>query len=199
MVVIVTEHEVAVEHIAVRVDEVDVVDQPLERLRLAQPGADLGIGAGVLVGGAHARLFLTGLHGDALVLGGDLGVVDLDVLGGGDRAQGEVEPDGLLGLGSQPFDEGVAVLAGGRQELIDGDAARGQLPHRGVDAAAEVRLHECGGRLDVGELHQLCGGAPDQLAAGPVQLGIGEALTDAVGPGGDRVVLPDVLGRPTRR
>ena len=64
VVVVVAEQLVAIEGVAGGIDEVDVVEQPVERLGLADLGADLDVDTGVLVGAADTRHLLAGLHGD---------------------------------------------------------------------------------------------------------------------------------------
>ena len=161
----VAEQLVAIEGVAVGIDELDVVQQPVERLRLADLGANLEVAGTALEGVADTRRLLAGLHGDPLVLGIEVVVGGVDRLGGGDGSQGEIETNGLFRLRAQLLDEGVGVLTGGGQELLDVDAAGSQLAGGSLDAPAQVGVHQRGGRLDVGELDQLGGGAPDQLAA----------------------------------
>ena len=81
MVVVVAEQLVAVEIVAGGVDEVDVVEQPVERLGLADLSADLDVDAGVLVGAADTSQLLAGLHGDPLVLRTELVVVGIQSFG----------------------------------------------------------------------------------------------------------------------
>ena len=101
-----------------------------------------------LVGLAHLVRLLLDLHGHPLVLGGEVAVVGVERLGGGDGAQREVDLDGLLGRALQALDERVGVLAGDREPLLDVDALRLQLAHGALDAALQVALHERLGRLD---------------------------------------------------
>ena len=172
------------------------MEQPVQRLRLADLGPNLDVDPACFIGLAHPRHLLAGLHGDALILRSDLVVGGTEVLGCGDRTQRKIEAYGLLRLGTEPIDERVDVLAGGRQELLDVDALGGELAGGPLHAPAQVRVHQCVWRLDVGELHQLLRGPADQLAPGAVQLGVGEPATDAAGPFGDIVEFADVLGHP---
>ncbi len=96
------EHEVTIDRLAVGVDDLDVVQQPVERLRLADLGDQLGHRVVPLVRLADVLRLLADLHRDPGVLGFEVVVVDLDLLGGGDRAQREVDLDRLLRLLAQP-------------------------------------------------------------------------------------------------
>ena len=71
-VVGVAEDEVAVDRVALGVDDLDVVQQPVEGLRLADLGDQLGHEVVALVGLADLVRLLADLHGDALVLGGEV-------------------------------------------------------------------------------------------------------------------------------
>ena len=90
---------------------------------------------------------MTGLHGDPLILGGDIVVVGLDRLGGGDGAQRQVEPNRLLRLRTQALDERVGVLTGRRQELFDVDTPAGELASGALYPATQVGVDESGRRL----------------------------------------------------
>ena len=153
-----------------------MVEQPVERLRLADLGADLDVDPAGLVGVADACHLLAGLHGDPLVLGRDVVVVGIELLGGGDGTQRQVEPDGLLRLRTEALDERVGVLAGGGQELLDVDAAGGELAGRALDPAAQIGVDQGGRGFDVGELDELGRGPADQLAPRAVQLGSARRL-----------------------
>ena len=105
VVVGVAEDEVAVERVAVGVDHLDVVEQPVEGLGLADLGDQLGHEVVLLVGLADLVRLLLELHGHPLVLGGEVALVGVDALGGGDGAQREVDLDGLLGRALHALDE----------------------------------------------------------------------------------------------
>ena len=148
----------------------------------------------LLVGLADLVRLLAELHGHALVLDGEVALVGVEALGGGDGAQREVDADGLLGRALHALDEAVGVLAGDRQPLLDVDALRLQLAHGALDAALQVALHERLGRLDLGEPGQRLGDPTDELLAGLVELRLGEALGDRRPPGVDGLELAEVLG-----
>ena len=78
------------------VDEGDVVDQPVEGLRLADLGGQLGNGVVLLVQAPDVLGLLLVLHGHPCVLGVEIGAFDDEFLGLGHGAQGEVDLDGLL-------------------------------------------------------------------------------------------------------
>ncbi len=84
--------------VAARVDELDVVDQPVERLRLADLRLQFGHGVVLLVGLADVLGLLAVLHRHAGVLGLEVVRLDLERLGVGDGPQGEVDLDRLDGL-----------------------------------------------------------------------------------------------------
>ena len=109
-VVGVAEDLVPVERVAVRVDHLDVVQQPVEGLRLADLGHQLGHEVVLLVGLADLVRLLTELHGHALVLDVEVALVGVEALGGGDGAQRQVDADGLLGRALHAFDERAGVL-----------------------------------------------------------------------------------------
>ena len=79
---VVAEQVIPIEGIAVGVDEIDVVEQPIEGFGLADLGANLEIAAAGFVGVPNASGLLARLHGDPLVLGDDIVVISLDRLGG---------------------------------------------------------------------------------------------------------------------
>ena len=95
------------------------------------------------------------------------------------------------------LDERVGVLAGGRQPLLHGDALRLQLAHGVLDPPLQVALHHRLGRLDLGEPGERLGDPADELLAGLVELGCGDAARaiDAA-PLLDGVELAEVLGDP---
>ena len=123
-------------------------------------------------------------------------VVDLDRLGGGDGAQGEVDLDGLFRLLAQPFDERVRVLPGGRQPLLEVDALGGELADGVLHPRLQVALDHRLRRLDVDEPGQRLGHLRHQLLADPIELAGADALGDGRSPFLDRLELADVLGDP---
>ena len=80
-VVSLAEHEVTVDRIARRVDDLDVLEQPVERLGLAHLGDEIVDGVVLLVGLADLVGLLANLHRDAGVLGVEVVVGDLEALG----------------------------------------------------------------------------------------------------------------------
>ena len=82
-----------------------MVEQPVERLGLADLGDQLGHEVVALVGLAHLVRLLLDLHGHALVLGGEVALVGVEALGDGDGAQRQVDLDGLLGRAPHALDE----------------------------------------------------------------------------------------------
>src|SRR4051794_16401694 len=66
--VVVAEDQVVVDARTLGVDDLDMVQQPIERLALAQLGDELAHSVVLLVGLAHLGGLLTHLHRDALVL-----------------------------------------------------------------------------------------------------------------------------------
>ena len=193
-VVGVAEDDVAVERLAVGVDHLDVVDQPVERLALADLGRQLGHQVVLLVGLAHLVRLLVELHRHPLVLEGEVALVGIEALGGGDGAQREVDAHGLLGRPLHALDEAVGVLAGDRQPLLDVDALRLQLAHGALDAPLQVALHERLRRVDLGEAGERLGDPADELLAGLVELRLRQPLGDRGPPRLDGLVLAEVLG-----
>ena len=102
----------------------------------------------------------------------------------------------MFRLWTQAFDERVAVLAGGRQELFEVDATGRELSSGALDAAAQIGVDKRLRRLDVGELDELSRRPPDQLVARALQLGLAEAPAYGFRPRGDGVELTDVLPHP---
>src|SRR3954465_4625825 len=64
-----THHEGAIDGIALLVDDLDVFEQPVERLGLADLGDQVGDSVVLLVGLAHLGRLLADLHADARILG----------------------------------------------------------------------------------------------------------------------------------
>ncbi|CAB4885919.1 unannotated protein [freshwater metagenome] len=96
--VIVAEDDIVVDGGASGIDDLDVMQQPVERLALAQLRSEFADGIVALVGLAHLCRLLADLHRDALVFGLEVVVVDREVLGNGNGPQCEIDLDGLLRL-----------------------------------------------------------------------------------------------------
>src|SRR3954465_2424258 len=73
-----THHEGAIDGIALLVDDLDVFEQPVERLGLADLGDQVGDRVVLLVGLANLGRLLADLHADARILGIEVLVGDLD-------------------------------------------------------------------------------------------------------------------------
>src|SRR3954470_11598993 len=73
-----THHEGAIDGIALLVDDLDVFEQPVERLGLADLGDEVGDRVVLLVGLANLGRLLADLHADARILGIEVLVGDLD-------------------------------------------------------------------------------------------------------------------------
>src|SRR4051794_3834690 len=84
-----THHQGAIDGIAGLVDNLDVFEQPVERLRLADLGDEVGDRVVLLVRLANLGRLLADLHADAGVLGVEVLVGDLDTFGDADRSQRE--------------------------------------------------------------------------------------------------------------
>ena len=196
VVVSLAHDEVAIDRVALRVDDLDVFEQPVERLGLAHLGDEVGDGVVLLVGLAHLVGLLADLQRDAGVLGVEVVVGDLEALGRADGAQGEVDLDRLLRLHLQSLDERGRVLPGDLQPLIDRDALRLELLHRVLHPTLQVGLHHRLGRLDVDEPGQRRRGALDELVAGLVELAGADALGERGAPLLDRFELAEVLADP---
>ena len=119
---IVVEQQRTVERLTVLVDDLDVLEQPVERLALADLRGELADGVLGLVGLADRGGLLADLQGDPGVLGVDVVLVDLERLGGGDGAQRQVELGGPHRLLAHRLDELAGVLPGGLQPLLERDA-----------------------------------------------------------------------------
>ena len=200
VVVSMAEHEVTIDRLAVGVDDLDVVQQPVERLRLADLGDQVGRRRRSARTPCGRRLaFWPTCIADPGVLGVEVVVVDLDRLGVGDGAQGEVDLDRLLATGrAAPSMNGVRVLAGGRQPLLEVDALGLELAdgvlhprtaarRRPSTRAARCRRARRAPRSTLG----------DQLLAGLVELAARRALARCdARPLLDGVELAEVLGDP---
>src|SRR3954467_6096651 len=73
-----THHEGAIDGIALLVDDLDVFEQPVERLRLADLGDEIGDRVVLLVGLANLGRLLADLHADTRIFGIEVLVGDLD-------------------------------------------------------------------------------------------------------------------------
>src|SRR3954469_3487061 len=102
MVVIVlfifSHHQGAIDGIALLVDDLDVFEQPVERLGLADLGDQVGDRVVLLVGLANLGRLLADLHADSRILGIEVLVGDLDPFRDTDGSQRQVDLDSLLGL-----------------------------------------------------------------------------------------------------
>src|SRR3954452_13153803 len=76
-----THHEGAIDGIALLVDDLDVFEQPVERLGLADLGDQVRDRIVLFVGLANLGRLLADLHADARILGIEVLVVDLDPFG----------------------------------------------------------------------------------------------------------------------
>src|SRR3954454_23450089 len=113
-----THDECTIDGIAVLVDDLDVLEQPVERLGLADLGDQVGHRVVLLVGLANLGRLLADLHPDPGVLGIEVLVGHLAPFGNTDGAQRQVDLHGLLGLDLQALDERRRVLSGDLQPLI---------------------------------------------------------------------------------
>ena len=86
VIVIVAEDQVVVDRVAVGIDDLDMTEQPIEGLALAQLSGEFGDGVVALVGLADLGRLLADLDRDPLVLGVDIFVVDGEVLCRGNGA-----------------------------------------------------------------------------------------------------------------
>ena len=195
-VVAVAEHEVERQGLAGLVDVLDVVQQPVERLALADLGLEVAHQVVALVGLAHLVGLLVHLQGDALVLVVEVVVIDGELFRGGDRTQGEVGLDRVHRLAAQALDEGGAVLAGGGEELVHVHALGLELAHGRVDAVAQVAVDERVGRLDVGERRERRGDLADEVAAHLGGLVRRDVVADVGRPRLDGVDVGVVVGDP---
>ncbi len=78
VVVILADHEITIDGLACLVDDLDVLEQPVERLVLAHLGDEVGDGIVALVGLANLAGLLANLQRDAGVLGVDVVVGDFE-------------------------------------------------------------------------------------------------------------------------
>src|SRR3954447_9459456 len=86
-----THHEGAIDGIALLVDDLDVFEQPVERLGLADLGDQVGDRVVLLVGLANLGRLLADLHADARILGIEVLVGDLDPFRDTDGSQRQVD------------------------------------------------------------------------------------------------------------
>ncbi len=192
----VAEEEIVVDRRAVRIDDLDAVQQPLERLRFAQLCGELDHGIVALVGLAHLVRLLVDPHGDPLVLALEVVVVGHEVLRRRDGPQRQVDLDRAHGAFPHAFGERGGVLTGGGKPLLDLDALRLHLGDEVLDAGLQLGGHERFGRFLVDELGEARGRAVDQHRAGLVELRLAEPRPDRVGPLVDGVELTEVVAHP---
>ena len=143
----------------------DVVDQPVEGLALAQVRAYRRELVALLERQAHLGRGLLDPLGQLLELVVEVVLGDLEALGLGDGPQGEVGLGGQHGGLPQLGDDGLLVLAGGRQVLLEVHAL-GLEPHEQV---LEPVLH-LGGDHRLGHVlvvDELAGASGPRRCAGP--------------------------------
>ena len=107
-------------------------------------------------------------------------VAGLDLLGGDDRGQDRLAPQGAGRVGLGVVGEGLLVLAGDLQIHLLRDALAGQRVHRLVDDLVRSRVHELVRQLN----RRLVGGG---LQDGLLELALDRGLVGLPQPGGDVV------------
>ena len=192
----VPEQRVTIDRRAVGVDEVDLVEQPVECLRLADLGGELWHGLVVLVGLADVLGLLAVLHGHAGVLALEVVGLDLDRLGVGHCAQRKIDLDRLDGGAAHRLDEVVGSLAGGCEPLAEVDALGLELLDSALDTLVEVGVDHGVGNFDLDELGEGLVHRPNHALAGFVELLLGLRLAQALVPLVDGVELSEVLRHP---
>ena len=197
----VAEDLVAVERVAVRVDHLDVVQQPVEGLRLAdlgRPARARGRSARRPCGPGSASARTASAMRSYSAARSPSSASRPSATATARRARST-----RTACSDAPFmlsTNAVGVLAGDREPLLDVDALRLQLAHGALDAALQVALHERLGRLDLGQPGERLGDPADELLAGLVELGLAEALGDRLRATPSTVSnSPKLLGRRTRR
>jgi hypothetical protein len=196
VVVRVAEDEVAIDRGALVVDHLDVVQQPIHRLGLADLGDQLGHGVVLLVDAPDLLGLLPELHRHAGVLHLDVTVGDLEVLGGGDGPERQVGLDRLLGLRASAFEHLLRALAGGREPRLRVDALHLELPEQVLELLLHLGLHHRLGSVDVDERDERFGELTHHLLPDPTELALGEPIVDRCSPLGDGVELAGVLRDP---
>ena len=196
VIVSMSEHKVTIDDRAVGVDHLDMVQQPVHRLRLADLGDQLGDGVVLLVHATDVACLLAELHRHPRVLHVELVVADVDRLGLGHGAQCQVGLDRLDRLRAGALVELLRVLAGGREPGAEVDALglelAGHVLHPVLHLGGDHRL----GRIGVDQTGERFGQLGHHGLADLAELGVGEPLADRLGPLGDGVELADVLVDP---
>ncbi|HVQ22422.1 MAG TPA: potassium-transporting ATPase subunit KdpA, partial [Candidatus Saccharimonadia bacterium] len=195
-VVDVAEQRVTVDGVADGVDEGDVVDQPVEGLRLADLRRQFGHGVVLLVEAADLLGLLAVLHRHPCVLGLEIATFDDEFLGLGHRAQCKVDLDPLLGPPPHRLHELGRVLPGSREPLPDVDALGLELLGHVLEPLVEVVVDHRLGRLDVDQRADRGGDGLGQFLAGLVQLEARQRLAEGRVPLVDGVELAEMLADP---
>ena len=196
VVVSMPEDEVTVDRVALVIDHLDVVQQPVHRLRLSDLRHQFGYGVVALVHLADFLRLLAVLHGHSGVLHLDLVVVDLDRLGDGDGPQGEIGFDRQLRLWSRRLDELFGGLAGGRHPRLEVDALHLELARHVLGLGLHLRPDHRLGSVDLDEAGERLGQLAHHRRANPGELALGQAVADRRRPFLDRLEFACVVGDP---
>ena len=173
-----------------------MVQQEVERLRLANLREQFGNGVVALVRLADVFRLLVVLHRHAGVFHLDVFVADVDVLGNGDCTECEVGLDGLFGLTAQRFDETFGVLSGGLEPGLQFDSLALELLDGVLNPILQLSVDHRLRRVDLDEPGEGRRDLRTHLLADLVQRCLGETLAQALVPGLDRVELADVVADP---